>query len=172
MDSEPSVVTRQWQRIGAELDRTVAGYFALERTALLMTAAVWTALAATTAADWDPIVKWLPFVLNVLFGLRAALLALRVAVLERTLAAAEQQVALPAELAPKGKRVGFFPAFVFWVVLLTASAVLPWFYIEQATDPGYAGDSAALVIPRSPSSVIPTSAATRNHDPSSVYSAA
>ncbi len=144
MDTEPAVVAAQWQRIGAELDRTVAHYHALERTALVMTAAVWTTLAATTAADWDPIVKWLPFVLNVLFGLRAVLLALRVGSLERTLAAAEQKVAVPAELLPKGKRVGFFTAFVFWVMLLTASAVLPWFYIEQSTDPGYAGDSASL----------------------------
>lgn len=147
MSADPAVVTQQWQRVAAELDRSVTRYLVVERTALLVTAAIWTTLAATTTADWDPIIKWLPFALNVLFGLRAIALARRVAALERALAAAEQALAVPAELAVQGRRVGLLSALVFWLLLLAATAVLPLFYIEQATDPGYTTDSAACEIP-------------------------
>lgn len=135
---------RHWEHARAELDRTVARYFACERLALLLTALIWTVLAASSAADWDPLVKWLPCALNVLIALRAVTLATRVHTLERVLASAERHFSVPPAIslegAPGTRRVGFLSVVLFWALLLGAAGVLPYFYIEQSTTPDYQND--------------------------------
>jgi hypothetical protein len=128
-----------WVESRTELDRTVARYLSLERLALVATAAIWTILAATSTADWDPLIKWLPFLLNVPIALRAVALAWRVRTLEQHLAAVERHFAVPPELALESRRgtrrIGVLTVLAFWGVLLAATAVLPYYYIEQSTAP-------------------------------------
>jgi hypothetical protein len=130
--------------VRAELMQVVANYLVLERVALFTTAFIWTALAATTSADWDPLIKWLPLVLNALFALRAIALVLRVGTLERYLVDAERHFAVPPALALEtrhgARRVGAITSLLFWGLLLAATAGLPYFYIEQATEPDYQND--------------------------------
>jgi hypothetical protein len=145
------IALRQWDHARAELNQTVGRYLALERAALFSTALIWTVLAATSNADWDPLIKWLPLVLNVLFALRAFALALRVGTLERFLATAERHLAVPPELQLEtqrgARRVGLITVLVFWLLLLAVTAVLPHFYIERATEPDYNDPSMTLHTP-------------------------
>lgn len=147
-----SLLRAQWSEGRAEADRTVARYIALERLALVATALIWVALAATTSVDWDPLIKWLPFVLNVPIALRAVAFAWRLRSLERHLAAVERHLAVPPELALEGtrgaRRVGLLTVFGFWMLLLAATALLPFFYIERATEPDYQNDTSTTYRPR------------------------
>ncbi len=155
-DEEPSgsapFLRAVWSESRVELDRTVARYLALERLALISTAVIWIALAATTAVDWDPLIKWLPCVLNVLIALRAVALAWRVRALEQHLAALERHFSVPPELALESgrgaRRMSPITVLGFWLLLLVATAVLPYFYIERATEPDYQNDTSTTYRPR------------------------
>lgn len=143
-DEEPTsaaFLLSAWEHHRAEMSWTLAEYHRLERYALLATGAIWTALAATTAEDWDPLIKWLPFALTVLFALRASFLVWRIRELGRYLAAAERHFAVPPALAlesqPKPGRLRALTAVLFWALLLVATLLLPFFYVERVTEPSY-----------------------------------
>jgi hypothetical protein len=126
---------KHWEQLRAEMNQSLARVVELERYALLSTGAIWTALAATTGSDWDPVIKWLPLVLNTFFALRALGFVMRMRELARHLVAAERHFGLPPEVASEerstARRLTFITALVFWPLLLATTFVLPFFYVEQ-----------------------------------------
>ena len=123
---------KHWDGFRTELDDTVTRYVELERYALISTGAIWSWLAGITGADWDPALKWLPFGLNLFFFIRAIGLVLRTREIGGYLEAAEEYFSVPTKLALEGqynpRSLKMITVWSFWVALLLATAVIPYFY--------------------------------------------
>ena len=149
-DTQPvndSFMLRHWERFHAEMNEVVSRYVELERYALLSTGAIWTWLATTIDSDWNPALKWLPLLLNAFFALRAIGLVLRTREITAYLAAAEKHFSVPPQLALesayKPRSLKMLTVWAFWPLLLAATLVLPFFYIERAAETD-CGDRQAL----------------------------
>jgi hypothetical protein len=138
---------KHWERLHAEMNEVVSRYVELERYALLSTGAIWTWLATTIDSDWNPALKWLPLLLNAFFALRAIGLVLRTREITAYLAAAEKHFSVPPQLALenayKPRSLKMLTVWAFWPLLLAATLVLPYFYIERAAETD-CGDRQAL----------------------------
>ena len=123
---------RPWSGFRDEINETVSRYVELERYALLSTGAIWTWLAGTTNADWNPLLKWLPLGLNMFFCLRAIGLMRRTHEISKYLKSAEEYYRITGDLALESRYqwVNFktFTMVLFWVLLIGATAALPHFY--------------------------------------------
>jgi len=138
---------KHWERFHAEMNAVVSRCIALERYALLSTGAIWTWLATAIDSDWNPALKWLPLLLNAFFALRAIGLSLRTREITSYLAAAAKHFSVPPELALenayKPRRLERLTVWAFWPLLLAATLVLPFFYIERPAEAD-CGDRQAL----------------------------
>jgi hypothetical protein len=135
--SETFLIER-WKQLRAEMNEVISRGVELERYALLSTGAIWAWLATATDVDWSPAFKWLPFMLNAFFALRALGLGLRTREIASSLAAAETRLSLPLELTPESARgprgIKMVTAWAFWPLLLAVTLVLPFFYVEHGLD--------------------------------------
>ena len=126
-----------WKQSRLELKALVSRCVDLERYALISTGAIW-AWLGTAEPGWDPALKWLPLLLNVLFALRALSLVLRYREVGGSLAAAETHFSVPPDLKLEKpynpRRIKMITAWVFWLLLLAATLVLPYFYAERGAE--------------------------------------
>jgi len=166
-----SFMLKRWERFHAEMNAVVSRRVDLERYALLATGAIWTWLATAIDSDWNPALKWLPLLLNMFFALRAVGLSLRARKINAYLAAAEKHFSVPPELALenayKPRTLERLTVWAFWPLLLAATLVLPFFYIERPAD-AEGGDRQAVTSRASrtsanvfPAEVLPINVSTR-----------
>ncbi|HTT11937.1 MAG TPA: hypothetical protein VMG60_13675 [Burkholderiaceae bacterium] len=135
---DESILLERWKQSHAQLNDILSRRLALERYALLSTGAIWAWLATATDTDWNPAIKWLPFLLNLFFALSAVGLVMRTRDIAAVLAATEAHLPLPPELKLEDARhrrgIRRLAAWAFWPLLLAATLVLPYFYAEHAPD--------------------------------------
>jgi hypothetical protein len=123
---------KHWEGFRTEMNDNIGRYVELERYALFSTAAIWGWLAGIDSTTWDPVLKWLPFLINVFFAARGISLVARTLEIGRYLQAAEVYFSVPTALALEQQykpcSLKMTTVWLFWPLLLIATGLLPFLY--------------------------------------------